>query len=92
MKPTETRHILHTSAGIRAEMFFDEETAGFRCEWSKSPPWGRMLTERVMGEYEPWRNQIVSAWSVHTGKPVLLLGTNGQGCLIDGHKIEEIRC
>lgn len=66
-----TRHVLKLSCGITCTMHFDEETAQMDCEWSRRPT--KKLLPRILKEYEPWRNQIIEAWTTRTGQKVMLI-------------------
>jgi hypothetical protein len=84
---TTTTHILGTSASVTCTMFFNEETAEMRCEWSKPPPWSKKKARQILAEYEPWRNEIVTNWSLRTGKSMLLVNGNHSVTFIDGASI-----
>ncbi len=67
----QPRHILKLSCGITVELFLDETSGAFNCEWSKPPT--KKLLPLIETEYIPWRNAIVEAWAERTGKKVLLV-------------------
>jgi hypothetical protein len=65
------RHVLKLSCGLTVELFLDELTGQFNCEWSERPTKAQLPSIRK--EYEPWRNAIAEAWAERTGKKVLLV-------------------
>lgn len=68
-----TKHVLKMSCGVTAEMDFNEETAQMNCQWTPAPPYSPATIEKVRAEYEPWRNEILEAWSKRTGKKTLCI-------------------
>lgn len=70
---TTTKHILRMSCGVTVEMTFNEETAQMHCYWLPPPPYSRRKIDKIRKEYEPWRNQIVTAWAQRNKKNVMLV-------------------
>ena len=68
---SDERHILKLSCGLSVELFLDEVTGAFNCEWSARPT--KKLLPKILREYVPWRNEIIEAWSRRTGKKVLVV-------------------
>jgi hypothetical protein len=67
-----SRHILKLSCGLSCELFLNETTGAFNCEWSTHLP-TKELQPLIEKEYIPWRNAIVEAWAQRTGKKILLV-------------------
>jgi hypothetical protein len=67
----QPRHVLKLSCGITVELFLDEATGAFDCEWSKRPT--KKLLPAILKEYTPWRNSILEAWAERSGKKMLVL-------------------
>lgn len=66
------KHILRTSAGVVVTMRLDE-AGGLRCMWEPPPPYSRAKRRRILREYRPWRDRILTAWAERTGQRVLVV-------------------
>lgn len=64
-------HILKIEGITTISMSFNEDSGQFVCLWDPPPPFPKADTDRVIKEYEPWRNAILDGWSERTGKRVL---------------------
>jgi DNA gyrase inhibitor GyrI len=70
---TTTKHILRMTCGVTVEMTFNEETAQMDCKWTPAPPYSLKKIEKIRKEYEPWRNEIVTAWAQRNKKKVMIV-------------------
>ena len=69
-----TTHILRTSTGPIVTGTFDEATASLVCEWEPWPLTSQEV-ERLLPEYERWRNAIFQEWADRTGQNALIITT-----------------
>lgn len=75
MKPY-TSHILKMSYGQRVVMNLCEATGKMRCAWDEPPPNTPPhdeLVKLIRAEYEPWRNEILTAWAERNNKRVMIV-------------------